>query len=107
LVDCQNRIVKTLSANFRSRALPERRKISQQGAVRNTEDITMKSLSTKLVLSALGLALLAGPAVAQQPADQYPVDQYKVVVRGHIVGADPDAQIRSQLSREWDFRYGE
>ena len=67
----------------------------------------MKLLSTKLVLSALGLALLAGPAVAQQPADQYPVDQYKVVVRGHIVGADPDAQIRSQLTREWDFRYGE
>jgi hypothetical protein len=67
----------------------------------------MKSLSTTLVLSALGFALLAGPAVAQQPADQYPVDQYNVVVRGHIVGADPDAQIRSQLSREWDFRYGE
>ncbi len=67
----------------------------------------MKSLNTKLVLSALGFALLAGPAVAQQPADQYLPDQYKVVVRGHIVGADPDAQIRSQLTREWDFRYGE
>jgi len=67
----------------------------------------MKSLSTKLVLSALGFALLAAPAVAQQPADQYPVDQYQVIVRGHIVGADPDAQIRSQLSREWDSRYGE
>ena len=50
-------------------------------------------------------------AVAQQPnpylADQYLPDQYNVVVRGQIVGADPDAQIRSQLSREWDFRYGE
>jgi|GEM_PF-2351797 len=67
----------------------------------------MKSLSTTLVMSALGVALLAGPAAAQQPADQYPVDQYKVVIRGHIVGADPDAQIRTQLSREWDFRYGE
>jgi hypothetical protein len=67
----------------------------------------MKSLSTKLVLSALGFALLAGPALAQKPADQYPVDQYKVVVRGQIVGADPDAQIRTQLSREWDFRHGE
>ncbi|MGD0150469.1 MAG: hypothetical protein ABSB77_17980 [Xanthobacteraceae bacterium] len=76
----------------------------------------MKSLSTKLVLSALGLALLAGPAVAQRPnpyladqylPDQYLADQYKVIVRGHIVGADPDAQIRSQLSREWDSRYGE
>jgi hypothetical protein len=67
----------------------------------------MKSLHTKLVLSALGLALLASPAAAQHPADQYLADQYKVVVRGHIVGADPDAQIRTQLSREWDSRYGE
>jgi hypothetical protein len=67
----------------------------------------MKSLSAKLVLTALGVALLAGPALAQKPADQYPVDQHKVVVRGQIVGADPDAQIRTQLSREWDFRYGE
>jgi hypothetical protein len=67
----------------------------------------MKSLGTKLVLSALGFALLAGPAVAQQPAYQYPADQYKVVVRGHVVGADPDAHIRSQLTREWDSRYGE
>ena len=67
----------------------------------------MKSLSTKLVLSVLGFALLAGPAVAQQPADQYPIDQTKVVVRGQVVGADPDARIRTQLSREWDFRYGE
>jgi hypothetical protein len=67
----------------------------------------MKSLSTKLVLSALGFALLSGSALAQKPADQYPVDQTKVVVRGQVVGADPDAQIRSQLTREWDFRYGE
>jgi hypothetical protein len=99
--------VKTLSANFRISCTAEHRKVFQRGAVPNTEDATMKSLSTKLVLSALGFALLAGPAVAQQPADQYPVDQTKVVVRGQIVGADPDAQIRSQLSREWDFRYGE
>ena len=67
----------------------------------------MKSLSAKLVLTALGVALLAGPALAQQPADQYPADQYKVIVRGQVVGADPDAQIRTQLRREWDFRYGE
>jgi hypothetical protein len=96
-----------LSANFRICALPKRRKIFQRGAVPNTEDATMKSLSTKLVLSALGFALLSGPALAQKPADQYPADQYKVVVRGQIVGADPDAQIRTQLSRQWDFRYGE
>jgi hypothetical protein len=67
----------------------------------------MKSLSAKLVLTALGVALLAGPALAQKPADQYPADQYKVIVRGQVVGADPDAQIRTQLRREWDFRYGE
>jgi hypothetical protein len=67
----------------------------------------MKSVSTKLFLSALGIGLLAGLALAQQPADQYPADQSKVIVRGQVVGADPDAQIRSQLSREWDFRYGE
>src|SRR5580704_13780593 len=78
-----------LSANFRIRALPKRRKIFQRGAVPNTEDATMKSLTTKLVLSALGFALLSGPALAQYranqyPADQYPTDQWTVVVRGQI-----------------------
>jgi hypothetical protein len=101
-----------LSANFRISCTAKHRKVSLQGAVLNTEDATMKSLSTKLVLSALGVALLSGSALAQKPADQYLAnqylaDQYKVVVRGQIVGADPDAQIRTQLSREWDFRYGE
>jgi hypothetical protein len=54
------------------------------------------------VLSALSVALLSSPAVAQRL-----VDQTNVVVNGHIVGADPDAQIRTQLAREWDARYGE
>ena len=67
----------------------------------------MKPFSTMLVMSAVGFALLSGPALAQYAADQYPADRWTVVVRGQIVGADPDAQIRSQLSREWDFRYGE
>jgi hypothetical protein len=70
--------------------------------VPNREDRTMTSLHTKLVLSALGIALLSGPAVARQLPDQS-----NVVVNGQIVGADPDAQIRTQLLREWDFRYGE
>jgi len=61
----------------------------------------MTSLHTKLVLSALSVALLSSPAVARA------ADQTNVVVNGHIVGADPDAQIRSQLAREWDSRYGE
>jgi hypothetical protein len=33
----------------------------------NREESTMKSLKTKLVLSALGIALLATPAFAQRP----------------------------------------
>jgi hypothetical protein len=107
LVDCQNQIVKTSRPISVSLALPKQREASLPGTVRNTEDTTMKSLRTKLILTALGFALLAGPAIAQQPADQYPVDQYKVIVRGQVVGADPDAQIRTQLSREWDSRYGE
>jgi hypothetical protein len=62
----------------------------------------MKSLNTKLVLSALALALLASAASAQRLPDPS-----KVIVNGQVVGADPDPQIRSQLNREWDFRYGE
>jgi hypothetical protein len=97
-----------LSANFRISCTAEAsKKFLSEARCRSTEDASMKSLSTKLVLSALGFTLLAGSALAQQPADQYPVDQYNVIVRGQIVGADPDAQIRTQLSREWDFRYGE
>jgi hypothetical protein len=62
----------------------------------------MKSLNTKLLLSALGIALLVGPAVAQRLPDQS-----IVVVNGKVVGADPDSQIRTQLSREWDSLHGE
>lgn len=62
----------------------------------------MTSLHTKLVLSALGIALLSGPAVARQLPDQS-----QVILNGQVVGADPDGQIRTQLLREWDSRYGE
>jgi hypothetical protein len=57
----------------------------------------MKSLNTKLVLSVLGIALLAGPAVARQP-----LHQSNVVINGQVVGADPDARIRFELLRDWD-----
>jgi hypothetical protein len=90
------------SANSYARALPKHWKFQGEGAVPNREDRTMTSLHTKLVLSALGIALLSGPAVARQLPDQS-----NVIVNGQIVGADPDAQIRTQLLREWDFRYGE
>jgi len=73
----------------------------------------MKSLNMTLILSALGIALLAGPAVAQRQPDQStnsaaPISSGNVVmVRGQVAGADPDVQIRSQLYREWDSLHGE
>ena len=76
----------------------------------------MKSLNTKLVLSALGVALLATPAFAQKPHHQPShqlTTQFRgpatddVVVDGRVIGADPDLQIRSQLSREYDSLQGD
>jgi hypothetical protein len=61
--------------------------------------------TSKLILSALGIALLATPAFAQKPRHQvtHQAAQYQsngVVVDGRNIGADPDAQIRSELSRD-------
>jgi len=69
----------------------------------------MKSLNAKLVFSALSVALLAAPALAQRPQYQPAVaaPSNDVVVRGHVVGADPDANIRAALLREWDSLHGE
>jgi hypothetical protein len=71
----------------------------------------MKAISTTLILSALGVALLGASASAQMPQRQS-LDQQipygenpardDVVLNGRVVGRDPDRQIRSQLSREWD-----
>ena len=63
----------------------------------------MKSLNTKLVLSAFGLALLATPAFAQTPApvqkpqhqsyrQQRPLEDYSVTPQ---VGTYPNGAIRS------------
>jgi hypothetical protein len=68
----------------------------------------MKSLHTKLVLSAIGIALLATPAFAQRQHRQVTQEQTQayqasagdVQFDNHVVGADPDAQIRSELSRD-------
>jgi len=62
------------------------------------KDWTMKSLNSKLVLSALGIALLATPAFAQKPTyrqqatTQYP--QYKETY------PNPQVHSGSALSRE-------
>ena len=64
--------------------------------------------TSKLILSALGVALLATPAFAQKPhhqvthqaAQSQAVQPNSVEFEGRAIGADPDAQIRSELSRD-------
>jgi len=70
----------------------------------------MTPFNAKLLLSALGLALIATPAVAapnDQAASSYRPSANTVIVEGKVVGADPDARIRSALTREWDSLHGE
>jgi hypothetical protein len=67
------------------------------------------TFQSKLILSALGAALLATPALAApQSAQAYgPAAANSVVVEGVVIGADPDLQIRSALVREWGSLHGE
>lgn len=74
----------------------------------------MTSLNTKLVFSALGIALLATPAIAQdthrQPLNQKTIGgsaSNDVVVHDRVIGRDPDLGIRSEISREFDSLHGE
>jgi hypothetical protein len=76
----------------------------------------MTSLNTKLVFSALGIALFATPAIAgdthRQPLSQKttPIGgsaSNDVVVHDRVVGRDPDPSIRSEISRESDSLHGE
>jgi hypothetical protein len=76
----------------------------------------MTSLNTKLVFSALSVALLATPAIAgdthRQPLSQKttPIGgaaSNDVVVHDRVVGRDPDPGIRSEISRESDSLHGE
>jgi len=58
----------------------------------------MKSLNTKLVLSALGIALLATPAFAQKPTHQTKNDQSSTATTtqsNNAVGTYPNFSIRS------------
>jgi hypothetical protein len=74
----------------------------------------MRSLNTKLALSALGVALLATPSFAdnlyRQPSDQTKQFQGRsideVVVDGQVIGADPDPRIRGELSRDYGSSEG-
>jgi hypothetical protein len=67
----------------------------------------MKTLNTKLAVAALGLAMLATPALAQRPYQasqhqtqtQAPVAD-EVIVDGRVIGADPDANVRLELRRD-------
>jgi len=61
----------------------------------------------KLILSALGVVLLATPASAAPPQYYGPEAANYVVADGTVIGADPDLQIRSQLLREWGSLHGE
>lgn len=76
----------------------------------------MTSLNTKLVFSALGIALFATPAIAgdthRQPLSQMTmhsndIASNDVVVRDRVIGRDPDPGIRSEISREFDSLHGE
>lgn len=58
--------------------------------------------SAKLVVSALAVTLLSTPGFAQNPSAKYHGQStVYAVVDGTVVGADPDARIRSALQREW------
>jgi hypothetical protein len=72
----------------------------------------MKLINTKLALSALGIAMLATPALAQRPEHQASQQQQQqqsqlqaptandVVVDGRFIGADPDPNVRLELRRD-------
>ncbi len=75
----------------------------------------MRTLNTKLLLCALGVALLATPSLAQNPYRQ-PLDQAvqfqdraidEVVSDGRVIGADPDPRVRSELLRDYGSLEGE
>jgi hypothetical protein len=73
-------------------------------------------MTSKTLLSAFGLvALLATPALAQKPVHHtYASGPYASVAtpapaaveEGRSVGTDPDANIRSELQRDWQTSQG-
>ena len=62
----------------------------------------------KIVLPVIAVAALAAaPAVAKTrahaPAYRNGQVNGQVIVEGKVVGADPDANIRGQIRRDWDW----
>jgi hypothetical protein len=86
------------------------------GTTLEREFTTMTLLNTKLIFSALAIALLATPAIAGD-THRHPLSQKTtsigdsasndVVVHDRVVGRDPDPSIRSEISRESDSLHGE
>jgi opacity protein-like surface antigen len=67
----------------------------------------MKSLKTKLALSAVAVAMLASPALAQptHPQTQQQVPGWydssnAVIAGGRYQGTDPDPNVRLQLEKD-------
>jgi hypothetical protein len=76
----------------------------------------MRVFNTKLVFSVLAVSLLAAPAFAgyahqqlsdQQVAQSEVAPSNAVIVRGRVVGRDPDPRIRSEILRDEDSLHGE
>ena len=76
----------------------------------------MRLLNAKSVFSVLAVSLLATPTFAgyvpRQPSDQQVAQSETapgndVIVRGRVVGRDPDPRIRSEISRDEDSLHGE
>jgi hypothetical protein len=58
----------------------------------------------KIVLPVIAVAaLVAAPAVAKTRAHAPEYRNDQVVVEGKVVGTDPDANIRGQIRRDWDW----
>jgi len=74
----------------------------------------MRTTNTTFVISALGVALLATPAFADNLNRQSSEETARlqgpavneVVHDGRVIGADPDLRIRSELLRDYDSSEG-
>jgi len=55
----------------------------------------------KTLIATVALAtLIAAPAFAQAPA----TSGNTVIFNGKVIGTDPDANVRSQLQRDWEWQ---
>jgi hypothetical protein len=79
-----------------------------------TKATIMRTTNTTFVISALGVALLATPAFADNLNRQSSEETARlqgpavdeVIHDGRVIGADPDPRIRSELLRDYDSSEG-